>query len=725
MNTFDSSVRAGQRVGLIELPDLAETLTRAGVEVITGDSFRAAVPAIKDAMAQGGAFPIIVADVPVPGLRAWVGKIQSSAPGVTIAVVRNPDAPVITGATEISVPATVNGILAAVALPGLPGAGGQLPYPAASQPAPAAAGLDLPDFDDLIADDTPAPAARMVPGGRRAARAAQADTGFDEDPFAAAPVPAPAAAAVQSPVPAPVVDEWDTHTFTQPAAPAPAPQALIPAPVAASAPVDDFSWDTPVAAAPVAQVQAAPVAPVVATAPEPEFSWAAPVAPEPVAAPAPVAVAAPPAPAFDWGTGTEDASQGVTWTPRGVAPASGSAPAVEDFDFDDPDLLMVPASAPAPQAPVQQATPAPAFQPAPVAPVAAPVSAPVPVQSVPVQAVPVQMAPVQPLPVQPALAVPVQQYQPMQQAATGMFDRFEASRLAGTGRSAAGLGSLAIVFAGKGGVGKSSIAIQLAKTAADAGLKVVLIDGNSGQGDQRTYLRLNGADLPSIYDAAAFADPKTAIITPDALNAKREETMGRLGFALVTAPPEDINDPALISSDLYGAVIEHARRTADLVILDTQIVESAERPGAVNELIIPSLLQDAWGIGVSDMTNPGVNNLNQRLGRFHREGVAKDRLMVVLNRVNTDQMDIAANAAPYFQQWATYLGAVEADPAIAQHMNAGRVNVDSEPLQAVVAQTLHRITGNTEFSRLAAPEDTGQASASRRGMFGFLKRRAA
>ncbi|EQD50517.1 hypothetical protein B1A_13417, partial [mine drainage metagenome] len=65
-------------------------------------------------------------------------------------------------------------------------------------------------------------------------------------------------------------------------------------------------------------------------------------------------------------------------------------------------------------------------------------------------------------------------------------------------------GKVVAVFAGKGGVGKSTSMLSLAERAATVvpGLRVITIDANRGQGDLRTFLKLDDAGLPSIYDAA-------------------------------------------------------------------------------------------------------------------------------------------------------------------------------------------------------------------------------
>nr|MBW4096363.1 hypothetical protein [Acidobacteriota bacterium] len=149
MNAIDTS----RRVGLIELPELAELLTRYGITAVTGPDFKSAVAAIKTESAKR-AIPIIVADNPTPGLRSWVNRIQQSAP-IKVAVVRNLQSPVIDAgsAAEILTPASINDILSTVGLPTLDGPDGLRTFP--ESVVEAGGGFELPDFDfdDLEDDD--------------------------------------------------------------------------------------------------------------------------------------------------------------------------------------------------------------------------------------------------------------------------------------------------------------------------------------------------------------------------------------------------------------------------------------------------------------------------------------------------------------------------------------------------------------------------------------------
>nr|WP_231704695.1 AAA family ATPase [Arthrobacter caoxuetaonis] len=660
------------------MPALAETLTRCGVKVVTGPDFRSAAKAIRTELTTSGAFPMVVADIPAPGLRAWIERVQETAEmqgaPIAVTVLRNAGNPVLVSAnvSDISEPFTVNQLLGSLKLQGLDGPAGNTLYPeSAGSPAP---GLAMPEFDDLLGDDEFA-APILTP---------ETVTKSEFDDWDAPEKPVSPISSVNAEPAAPISDDWDS--FAPALAPLPAPADVLgwdepaPSPAAPAAPVDD--WDTP-------------AAPVPAPAPRME-------------------------PADDWDTPTPAAPVPAQPLSRREARALAASPATDDWDTPTPAPVQPAYRAPEPAAYAAPAPPA-AYQPAPAsyqAPVPAPVQPAWEQELSPIEAAPVPAA-------RPgALAVPAgrevsdawaAERRPVHdlsrvEDSSAIFDDFEASKLAGTGRSAAGLASFVINFSGKGGVGKSTTSLQMAHVAAAAGLRVILIDGNSGQGDLRTYLRLNRTSLPTIYDAA-IKNIRSAVLTPDVINQNREDILGHVNFAFIAAPPDDINDPSVVTNQLYADVIAFARRNADLVIMDTQIIETSDRTGVVSQILLPALVHDAWGLGVTDMSNTGVNNLNGRLRTFIKNGVPQDRLMVMVNKVDPEQEPVAATMPRYFSSSGYYLGTIATDLDVQQDMNAGRINIGSQDLRTLMSKALLRITGNEAFR--ADAEYTPEAAAPR------------
>jgi MinD-like ATPase involved in chromosome partitioning or flagellar assembly len=266
------------------------------------------------------------------------------------------------------------------------------------------------------------------------------------------------------------------------------------------------------------------------------------------------------------------------------------------------------------------------------------------------------------------------------------------------------------VFAGKGGVGKSTSMLSLAERAATVvpGLRVIAIDANRGQGDMRTFLKLDDAGLPSIYDVAVSRNPdvlRDVLINPKRLsNYRTDHTPLHVGVIL--SPEKDQSDPSVVTSQVYARAIEYARTIADLVLIDTQIVESFDTSGLIDDVIVPLLLDGAWGLGLSDSSTPGVQNLMWVLSNFVERGVSTSRLMVALNKVAPDSLIDAGAMSQYVRRYATWMGVAATDPLIERALNLGEMpgssGVGETPeFTALLDRVLHYVTGIAAFSQIA------------------------
>ena len=439
-----------------------------------------------------------------------------------------------------------------------------------------------------------------------------------------------------------------------------------PGPVAPINAVDEVdSWGDPgqdvPADAPPARVYVAPVEPT-------PIAYAAPVEPvAPVAYQAPVVTQVEPTPA-----------------PVYVEPVAYQAPAVTPVEPTPAPVSVAPVAYPLPVAPPLPSTDfwGAATPPAPA------VATPAPWEGYTVPPV----APLRP----PVVVI----------APVGVETTYSPT----LGRN---LAPVVFTAAGKGGVGKTSIALALAQRAAIVGgLKVVLIDANRGQGDLRIYLGLNKAGLPTVYDAVTTGDPAAAIVTPDRLNANRPAGAEQLGIALVQAPPYGLADPTTITAALYHDVITAARSRADLVVIDTQIVEGSER-GMFDDLIIPMLASHAYALGIADLSKPGVDNLVTHLKEFIAQGVPTSRLMTMLNRVpETTEFDLQ-KTSDALSRYGQFLASIPADPDVHSAMAYGTSIQDNPVLSPLLDRVLMRVTGNPVFAEVT----TAPVSAPKRRSF--------
>ena len=182
------------------------------------------------------------------------------------------------------------------------------------------------------------------------------------------------------------------------------------------------------------------------------------------------------------------------------------------------------------------------------------------------------------------------------------------------------------------------------------------------------------------------------------------------------APPHGLADPTVITAALYHDIITVARGMADLVVIDTQIVEGAER-GLFDELVVPMLHSHAYGLGIADLSKPGVDNLVTHLKEFIAQGVPVTRLMTMLNRVpSTTEFDLQ-KTSDALSRYGVFLASVPADADLHAAMAYGTSIQDNPVLAPVLDKALMRVTGNPVFTALPplAPAATKKRGFFRRG----------
>lgn len=270
--------------------------------------------------------------------------------------------------------------------------------------------------------------------------------------------------------------------------------------------------------------------------------------------------------------------------------------------------------------------------------------------------------------------------------------------------------------AGKGGVGKTTTAIQLAVAASEAGLKVILIDGNVGQGDIPKSLKINPADYPTIV-SAINGDFSECVLSPEAVTDARPQNMSPVKFGLVMAPAPEDEAGALVTPSTYRDLVEYCRQRADLVICDTQIIESIDRTGMVEQFILPSLAHDGWGIGIIDQSNLGLRNLQERLEKLIEDGASAQRLFVYANKVDPAAVDFTLENVPArFRDLGRFAGVVDLNPEVQDGMNRGLIHLNHPPLESLMRLVLLHITGDRRLEEITNVE----ATLPKNGLFGRL-----
>ena len=341
--------------------------------------------------------------------------------------------------------------------------------------------------------------------------------------------------------------------------------------------------------------------------------------------------------------------------------------------------IPAPAPAPAPPAYIPEPAPTPTYEPAP-----APV-APEPAPYIPAPAT-IQPA-TAPAPTPPA-AAPTPSYIP----------------------AAGGGAPVLIYFGGKGGIGKTSHVLAAAATAAEIGLRTVVIDANRGQADIATYLRLPRTGLPTIHDAVT-AGPAAALTLPKEFNAHRPTMLRPVDFALVQGPPRHLASPTDTPATVYNNVLDWARHNSELVIIDTQIIE-AHKSDLFDQFIIPAMLSGAWSVAIVNETRAGADNLLDSYKELHRSGVTRDRSLIIASLYeHFDQYDQQAVEQKY-GAYGRFIGSAGIDPDFKDQLNLGNIHTTSPTVAPVTRAILHQVTGDARFT---APPETSRKKRGRRG----------
>jgi pilus assembly protein CpaE len=200
----------------------------------------------------------------------------------------------------------------------------------------------------------------------------------------------------------------------------------------------------------------------------------------------------------------------------------------------------------------------------------------------------------------------------------GQRSRELSDRLSGiTGSTMAPDARVVTVFAAKGGVGKTTVSINLAAELATGGAKVLLVDLDLAFGDVGISLALmperSCVDLVAMsghLDAQGLA----SVVTP--------HESGLDALCAPAHPGEAERIPATLVSELLRA----ARRIYDFVIIDT--------PPAFTEHVLVAFDSSDVTILLGTLDIPAIKNLKLSLDTLDQLGHPRESVVIVLNRAD-------------------------------------------------------------------------------------------
>jgi pilus assembly protein CpaE len=291
---------------------------------------------------------------------------------------------------------------------------------------------------------------------------------------------------------------------------------------------------------------------------------------------------------------------------------------------------------------------------------------------VPVIVLTVPQQPVAPDPengIHAVLAMPFSGYE--------LVSRLQQVHQAAQTSDAGGAARMLTVFAPKGGVGKTTIAFNLAVAIGQLGLRTVLIDGSLQFGDMRALLKVP-LDAPSLLDL-----PTDRIQESDLQDVLWRDPSG---IDILLAPPR-VEMAEMVTVRDLEKVLSLLRRVYEVVIVDT--------PAVVNDINLAFLDASDTIVEVVTYDSTTIHSTMVMADAFRMIGYPASKVRYLVNRsdstggIDPETLHKALGRVP--EHRVTSGGAL-----VVQANNEGIPFVladPSAPISQDVARTAHELVG--------------------------------
>jgi pilus assembly protein CpaE len=229
------------------------------------------------------------------------------------------------------------------------------------------------------------------------------------------------------------------------------------------------------------------------------------------------------------------------------------------------------------------------------------------------------------------------------------------------------------VFSPKGGVGKTTIAFNLAVALGQMGVATTLIDGSFQYGDLRALLKVPG-DVPSILDL-----PTDRVQEQDVRDVMWRDPGG---IDILLAPPR-VEMAEMISPRDIEKTVSILRRLYEAIIIDT--------PTSLSEVTLALLDASDMILSIVTYDSTTIHNTIAVADAFASIGYTADKVMYLVNRsdssggISRDDLARALGRRPEFE-------VVSDGRLVVQANNEGVAFVTASP-DAAVSRDLRKVAG--------------------------------
>jgi pilus assembly protein CpaE len=266
--------------------------------------------------------------------------------------------------------------------------------------------------------------------------------------------------------------------------------------------------------------------------------------------------------------------------------------------------------------------------------------------------------------------------------------------------------SVVALFSPKGGVGRTTVSVNLAVAAAQEGKRVVLVDASFQFGDVGVLLNLNPRNK-SVADLAAELQAGEQYESLDGFLVAHSS-----GVKVLLAPPTP-EQAELVNPTAVKQVLEALRNDHDLVVVDC--------PSSFNETTLAVLDEADMILTLLTLEITSVKNMRLFLEVCEQLGYGPDKIRLVLNRADSTLGIRVADVEHSIGRKVDHT-IVSDGRSVVYALNRG-VPFFLSNREAQVSQDIQRlavaVTGPPPTTAAARPEKAAKAAAKNKSLFAW------